>query len=598
MKLINMHVDDFGCLHNYDYNFEEGLNVVLHDNGWGKTTMAAFLKAMLYGFDSKRSRDITENERKRFLPWQGGKYGGSLDFEAEGVRYRIIRTFGETPRFDKSKILNLDTNTTAKMDPDKIGETLFKLDASAFQRSVFINQNGIGIEGASSSIHTRLNSLVSQANDVAAYDEAIAKLTAQIKIYEKTGNRGQIGDITRQISALEHQKVQLEHDIAAQDSARERILEIDVLLDSINKELDEKKKRLDKISGEVKRQEANKKLLEEVMSQIADLQQKIDAIKTDLGGHIPVANEIDQVKRQQQIVATLTGQLAELDKNHKHFSEEYNTLLEKYNGTMPTTGQLDEIQSIYGELQGTLSTDKEDTITAGEGPENYTKVKAVVDEDADYIDRLSITLDGQITLQQIIKKIESQESDIQKEKESWNEKKKRYGTLITEVERLQAEVDEKAHYKQEIIGPVISRLEDLQKDQQLVGAKMEELAKEALTDEQEQLLASCADELPDSAEGDAIQRKLRNVSKQQADILGLNARLDGEKSKADSLSASLDQMVSVTNNDTAPEKAPKKSFWGVMIGLGAMLAGIGIVLIFVIGPVMAAVVAIGVVLAV
>ncbi len=58
MRLISMHVDNFGGLHNYDYNFEDGLNVVLHDNGWGKTTMAAFLKAMLYGFDSKRSKDI------------------------------------------------------------------------------------------------------------------------------------------------------------------------------------------------------------------------------------------------------------------------------------------------------------------------------------------------------------------------------------------------------------------------------------------------------------------------------------------------------------------------------------------------------------
>ena len=203
MKLLSMHIDNFGGLHNYDFTFSEGLNIVLQDNGWGKTTMAAFLKAMLYGFDSKRSRDITENERKRYIPWQGGAYGGSLDFEAEGQAYRIYRSFGETPRFDKVKILKLDTKTTAKIDPDKIGETLFRLDASAFQRSVFINQNGLSIDGAASSIHTRLNALVSQANDVAAFDEAIAKLTAQIKIYEKKGAKGKIGDIEREISGLE-----------------------------------------------------------------------------------------------------------------------------------------------------------------------------------------------------------------------------------------------------------------------------------------------------------------------------------------------------------------------------------------------------------
>ena len=140
--------------------------------------MAAFLKAMLYGFDSKRSKDITENERKRYIPWQGGKFGGSLDFEAEGENYRVFRTFGETPRFDRVKIIDLNSKTSAKIDPDKIGETLFKLDASAFQRSVFINQNGLYIDGAASGIHTRLNALVSQANDVAVFDDAIAKLTA------------------------------------------------------------------------------------------------------------------------------------------------------------------------------------------------------------------------------------------------------------------------------------------------------------------------------------------------------------------------------------------------------------------------------------
>ena len=45
MKLISMHVDDFGGLHNYDYTFGDGLNVVLHDNGWGKTTMATFTES-------------------------------------------------------------------------------------------------------------------------------------------------------------------------------------------------------------------------------------------------------------------------------------------------------------------------------------------------------------------------------------------------------------------------------------------------------------------------------------------------------------------------------------------------------------------------
>ena len=383
MKLISMHVDNFGGLHNYDFHFDEGLNVVLQENGWGKTTMAAFLKAMLYGFDAKRSKDITENERKRYLPWQGGTFGGSLDFEAEGVHYRIYRTFGETPRFDKVKIVDVDKKVTAKIDPSKIGETLFRLDASAFQRSVFINQNGLSIDGAASSIHTRLNALVSQANDVAAYDDAIANLTAQIKIYEKTGARGQIGDITRQLSALEQQRDQVEADLAAQDAARERITQIDILLSSVNEDLEKKKARLDAVSGEAKKREASQKLLNDINKQIADLQSRIDTVKESLGGGIPTQAEMDAVQHQKQVMAALAAQLAELKADHEKLTADYQALLVSYNGTLPTTSQLDEIQRIYSELQGILSTGTEDTKPTGSLPEGYTLISSALESAPD-----------------------------------------------------------------------------------------------------------------------------------------------------------------------------------------------------------------------
>ncbi len=665
MNLISMHVDDFGGLHNYDFNFEEGLNVVLQDNGWGKTTMAAFLKAMLYGFDSKRSKNITENERKRYLPWQGGKYGGSLDFEAEGVHYRIYRTFGETPRFDKAKIVNVDKKTTAKIDPEKIGETLFRLDASAFQRSVFINQNGLSIDGAASSIHTRLNALVSQANDVAAFDDAIVKLTAQIKVYEKTGARGQIGDITRQISALERQRDQLEANIAAQDEARERISQIDVLLGSINADLEKKKKRLDEVSSEAKKREASKKLLEDINKQIADLQAKIDAVKADLGGKIPAQSEIDTVKRQKQAVAALTAQLEELEASHAKLTADYTALLEKYNGTLPTAAQLDEIQSIYGELQGILSTGAEETTASETLPEGYAVIKTAVDADVDYISRLKITVGSQITLQQLIRKLESQERDIRQEMESWAEKKKRYAALSTdvasaqaetdgqkqyapasvdpiisglddlqkkqrklvqqkaeqetaisreadswtdkkkryaalrsEVDGLKSEVDASSVYSTEKVSPVIKKLEDIQKRQQAVDIKRDSLAGTALTAKQEALLTANSGDLPEISEGNDILRKYRSAVSHQAEIQGLSARLEGEKSKADSLKASIDQLESADKVDAAPVEEPKKPAVGAMIGAGVAVAVISTILIFAATPIMAVVAAVGAILAV
>ncbi len=665
MKLISMHVDGFGSLHNYNYNFEDGLNIVLHDNGWGKTTMAAFLKAMLYGLDSKRSKDVTENERMRYLPWQGGKCGGSLDFEAEGVKYRIFRTFGETPRYDSAKIINLDSGVTARIDPDKIGETLFKLDASAFQRSVFINQNGLSINGAASSIHTRLNALVSQANDVAAFDDAIKKLTEQIKVYEKTGARGRIGEITREIYSLERQRDKLEADIAQQDSARERISQIDVLIGAIDKELQEKKKTLDEVYGEAKKREASKKLLDDLNKQIEELQQQMDAIRTDLGGHIPGPAEIEQVKRQKQSAATIALQLTELGESYEKISADYENLLEKYNNELPTTSDLDKIQSIYGELQGIRSSKTEAADSLEEEPEGYRLIKEIADEAPDYIGRLQITVGNQETLQQLIRKLEAADRELKSAQDSWKEKKKRYNGYVEDAARLQAEVDEKKLYAAEAVDPVIAGLESLQRkevaasqqiteqekainrekndwadkksryasakaeidalqpeadrrsqyapekvqpaietleglqtQQQLVDVRAEELSGDALTAEQEALLAANAGDLPDTAEGSEILRKLRGVAQKASDVQGLEARKTGEQSKIDSLQVSVDQLNAILDTGADAVEEPKKSYGTAMIGVGAVVAVIGAVLIFAVTPVMAVAAAVGVVLAV
>ena len=467
MKLIKMHVDNFGCLHNFDYEFKDGLNVILHDNGWGKTTMASFLKAMLYGFDTKRSRDITENERKRYSPWQGGKYGGSLDFEAEGKKFRIFRTFGQTPRYDKATLMVLGSNAEIKIDADKIGEMLFRLDASAFQRSVYINQNGLSIDGAASSIHTRLNALVSQANDVAAFDDAIARLTAQVKVYEKTGSRGLLGDTTRQIAANEREKEKLEKEIAEQDQARERISELDAQLIAIAEIIRDKKEKLEKVTGEAQKREAARRLLEDLNKQIAGVEAQLAEIADSLGGKVPDDAEIDQVKLQSQSAAALTKQLDDLTLSYKKLLTDYELLQQKYNGQLPTADQLDEIQNIYGELQGIRSTENE--AAPEDEPEGYTMIRDTAATDAEFIDRLTITVSSQMTLQQYIRKLEEADRDVSGEQRSWTEKKKRFAGYAAEVSRFQTELEDINGYAPESVDPVIDGLDNLQRKQRALG---------------------------------------------------------------------------------------------------------------------------------
>ena len=89
MKLIKCHIENFGKLSDFTYDFTDGCNTVCEENGWGKSTLAAFLRVMLFGFRNEGKRDPLENERKRYSPWQKGVYGGELQFESEGKQYSV-----------------------------------------------------------------------------------------------------------------------------------------------------------------------------------------------------------------------------------------------------------------------------------------------------------------------------------------------------------------------------------------------------------------------------------------------------------------------------------------------------------------------------
>ncbi len=596
MKLLRMHVDDFGCLHEFDYEFGEGLNILLRDNGWGKTTAAAFLKAMLYGYDNRRSKDITENERRRYLPWQGGKYGGSLDFEAEGVSYRILRRFGEAPRFDTVRILNLDTGTTARINPEKIGETLFGLDVNAFQRSVFINQNGLSIQGAAGSIHTRLNSLVSQANDIAAYDGAIADLTQRIKVYEKTGMRGELGDIVREIAVKERERDRLEKEISEQDAARERVAGINTQLSAVNAGLEEKKARVDVLSGENKKREASEKLLGELNAKIHTLQEKLDALRAGLGGEIPGSEEIDNAKKWEDAVRTAGESLKELTDRYDGTAREYRSLLDKYHGRLPDEAQLNELQRLYSELQG-LNAGAEQTAEAEEAPEEYRLIESAEEKEPGYPAVLEELTGRQTELEELVRTAENASDALEREEKSWAEKKKRFLARKSELSRSRAALDAASAGQPDRIRPALERLSELQGLRRLAELQEGEYAAARLSAEEEKLLAEAPQELPDETDCRKMLENLRSAVKKEAELQGLQARKTGEESKETGLQAALSQYDAIPAFEVMQD-APKKPASGVMIGCGAAAFILGVILGIAVGPALFALAVIGAVLVV
>ena len=64
MKILSLHIDGFGKLHDQDISFQDGMNVVYGKNEAGKSTLHTFIKGMLFGLERQRGRAARTAARK------------------------------------------------------------------------------------------------------------------------------------------------------------------------------------------------------------------------------------------------------------------------------------------------------------------------------------------------------------------------------------------------------------------------------------------------------------------------------------------------------------------------------------------------------
>lgn len=175
VKIISCYVENFGKLHDYSVDFSDGLNIVCEENGWGKSTFAAFVRAMFYGLEGERKRNLLENERKRYKPWQGGVFGGKLTFEIQGKTYQISRVFYDKEANDEFELRDAQTNLLSKDYSKKIGEEIFQINRESFMRTIFIGQSDCKTS-PTDDINAKIGNLADHANDLNHFEEADKKL--------------------------------------------------------------------------------------------------------------------------------------------------------------------------------------------------------------------------------------------------------------------------------------------------------------------------------------------------------------------------------------------------------------------------------------
>ncbi len=202
MKIVSCHIENFGKLSGVSLSFQKGCNVIFEENGWGKSTLAAFIRVMLFGFAEEKARDDLKNERKRYRPWQGGVYGGQLEFETGGETYRITRTFGAKKKDDRFSLRRADTNLESGRFSENVGEELFSLDCASFCRTVFISQNDCETT-STDGINAKIGNLADDTDDINNYEAVNRKLQDLLNKMSPTRSTGSLYRMKNEIGRLE-----------------------------------------------------------------------------------------------------------------------------------------------------------------------------------------------------------------------------------------------------------------------------------------------------------------------------------------------------------------------------------------------------------
>lgn len=290
MRLIRCHIENFGKLSDFTYDFSEGCNTICEENGWGKSTLAAFLRVMLYGFRNEGKRDPLENERKRYAPWQKGVYGGELQFESDGKLYSVRRIFGNKAAEDEFQLTDARTHLSSSDFSQKLGEELFQIDGGSFERTIFISQNDCETF-VTDGINAKIGNLAENTDDINNFETADKRLNDLLNSMSPSRKTGSIRRAKDRITEL---KVQIRNGQEIQNTMesiaarRKAVIEEREKLASELAELQAKQREL----GAYKDRQARKEKYLDLTAKLAERERLLKEAKSYFNGVIPTEEDL------------------------------------------------------------------------------------------------------------------------------------------------------------------------------------------------------------------------------------------------------------------------------------------------------------------
>ncbi len=147
MIIERIAIERFGNLSDLRLEFGPGLNVLVGDNESGKSTVAAFIRYMLYGFSQNAPSDLPEREKR--VSWEEGLAAGEMEVSlSDGRRLRILRRTEATEQAgrigyrEESSLVDLRDGSTLPFRALP-GDAFFGVPEQVYANTAFFSQSSL-----------------------------------------------------------------------------------------------------------------------------------------------------------------------------------------------------------------------------------------------------------------------------------------------------------------------------------------------------------------------------------------------------------------------------------------------------------------------
>lgn len=309
MWMSKIIIKSFGGLKDVTLDLKPGYTNIVWDNEAGKSTIMAFIKLMFYG-KLPGGNDIGKNLRKKYQPWDESKMQGAIEFEVDGTKYRIEKTFGKTPAGDKVHLMNLSSGEEMKVSKDlELGQQFFDMDLGAFEKTIFIQNTGtISGSGDKDSIAEKISNLSDGMEEEVSIEQVLKHLLmAKEDLVSKSGKTG---NLVRKKEQLERLEQEYKHLLAEEEEQSK----ITGLLDEVKQKI---KKKADEIQKNKEHSKWNQ--LSELLHHSEEEEEAKSACEEYRNQHPVVSKE--QKEQGQMLKEWIAKEEAVLESQEKNLKE-------------------------------------------------------------------------------------------------------------------------------------------------------------------------------------------------------------------------------------------------------------------------------------